>query len=136
MRTRLNYISKQNQSMTKNEITRRFPNASEAFIAANVSDGSAGETAKLEPDLGIRPLAAKEVQRFDSKLLLVVVTSIRKRLIDEDNLCEKYHIDLCRYAGIIPGDSPDKVRIETRQIKAGKNQAETVVIEVFDIFTV
>lgn len=59
------------------------------------------------------------------------VTSVRKCLLDEDNLCEKYHVDCLRYSGIIPDDSPDKVRIETTQRKAAKGEEEHTLIEVF-----
>ena len=91
------------------------------------------KVAKLESDFGDAALDAEKVQgRFGQKFL-VRVTSIRKRLLDEDNLCEKYHVDLCRYAGIIPCDEADKVKIEVCQKKAGKADEEKTVIEVFEL---
>lgn len=89
--------------------------------------------AKLESDSSDAALDSKEVQGRISQKFLVRVTSIRKRLLDEDNLCEKYHVDLCRYAGIIPCDEADKVKIEVCQKKAGKEDVEKTIIEVFEI---
>lgn len=118
--------------MTRNEILRRFPKATESFIRANLSDDFAAPAAKLEPNPCHAPLAKEKVQRPAGKRFLVRVTSFRRRLLDEDNLCSKYHVDLCRYASIIPGDSPDKCKIEVGQIKVGKSQTEKTVVEVFE----
>ena len=97
--------------MTKNEITRRFPNASAAFIAANLDPENSGPAAVVEHDPGDAPLAAETLQRPDRRQFLVRVTSFRRRLLDEDNLCEKYHVDLCRYAGAIPDDAPGETLV-------------------------
>jgi hypothetical protein len=51
-------------------------------------------------------------------------------LLDQDNLCEKYHVDLCRYAGVIPDDSPEQVIIEVNQRKTVKGEAEFTEIIV------
>lgn len=64
---------------------------------------------------------------------LVRVTAVRKRLIDEDNLCEKYHVDCLRYAGIIRDDEPAETHIEVRQRKARTTEVEHVIIEVFQL---
>lgn len=117
--------------MNRNEILRRYPNASESFIRSNLSDGNSGAVAELEPNLGNASLGEKEVQRQDCERFLVRVKSRRKRLLDEDNLCEKYHIDLCRYAGILPDDAPDKIKIEVAQSKCAKGEPEMVSIEIF-----
>ncbi len=61
------------------------------------------------------------------------VTSHRLRLLDEDNLCEKFVVDCCRYAGLIPTDSPDKAKIEVGQVKVGIKAAEKTVIEIIPI---
>lgn len=114
--------------MTRNELTRRFPKASEAFIQANCSAAP-----ELERSAGDEPLEKKEVQGQSGNRFLVRVTAVRKRLLDEDNLCEKYHVDLCRYAGVLPDDAPGQCQIETRQRKAEKGEAEHSVIEVFAV---
>jgi hypothetical protein len=90
----------------------------------------AGEAAKLERNSWDGPLAKSEAEKGNPERVLVRVTSVRKRLIDEDNLAEKYHIDCCRYAGLIHGDSPDQTKIEVCQRKAEKGEAEHTIIEI------
>lgn len=107
-------------------ILRHFPNASIDLLSRNTN-----QTAIVERDSRDAPLGKKKVQGSTSQRILVRVTSVRKRLIDEDNLCEKYHVDLCRYAGIISGDEASKTKIETIQRKAEKNEEEQVIIEVY-----
>lgn len=119
--------------MNRNDILRRFQRASEGFIQANIPTGDSGKAAVVERDLGNGTLGQEEVQRRACSKFFIRVTSVRHRLIDQDNLCEKYHVDLCRYASIIPDDSPDKLEIEVCQIKAGKGQQEKTIIEVFEI---
>lgn len=92
-----------------------------------------GPPSELERCAEHAPLVADGVQAKPPGVLLVRVTSVRKRLIDEDNLCEKYHIDCLRYAGLIPDDSPDKVRIQTTQRKALKEEEERVIIEILPL---
>ena len=116
--------------MTRNEILRRFPKATESFIQANLDADATPQAAVVERDSSHAPLAAEEVQRPIGARFLVRITSVRKRLLDEDNLCEKYHVDLCRYAGVIPDDAPDKVKIEVSQRKAQKGERESVFLEV------
>ena len=91
------------------------------------------KVAKLESSPGDAPLEAEAFQRQSGQGFLVRVTSLRTRLLDEDNMCEKYHVDLCRYAGVIPDDSPSEVKIEVCQKKAVKGEAEKITIEVFKI---
>ena len=86
--------------------------------------------AKLERNPCNEPLGTNEIQEYPGEKFLVRVTAIRKRLLDEDNLCEKYHVDLCRYAGIISGDEAGKTKIETCQRKAKKGEAESTIIEI------
>jgi len=107
-------------------ILRHFPNASVDLLSRNTS-----QVAVVERDSRDAPLEKKEVQGRVSERVLVRITSVRKRLIDEDNLCEKYHVDLCRYAGIISGDEASKTKIETTQRKAQKGEEEKVIIEVY-----
>ena len=90
----------------------------------------AGEVAKLERNSWDGPLAKGETEKGNPERVLVRVTSVRKRLIDEDNLAEKYHVDCCRYAGLIYGDEPSKTKIEVCQRKAKKGEAEHTIIEI------
>ena len=116
--------------MNLDELRRKFPRASAAFIAANSDAGSARPTAVVEPSPWNGALAKKKAQRFIGPKFHVRVESVRNRLLDEDNLCAKFHVDLLRYAGIIPGDSPTEVSIQTRQRKAEKGEQEKVIITV------
>lgn len=119
--------------MTRNECLRRFPNSSEATLRLNCDDRDTGEAPKLERPVGDAALGKKQVQRPASGRFLVRVTSVRSRLLDEDNLCEKYHVDCCRYAGFIPSDAPGTTKIEVSQEKAGKDKAEFTRIEIYQI---
>jgi len=119
--------------MNADELKRIFPRFSKSFLKVNLSDGDARPIDKLEPSLGVRPLAKKKDERPACQRFLVCVTAFRHRLLDEDNICEKYYVDLCRYAGIIPNDAPDQVSIEAKQKKIGKSEKERVVIEIFNI---
>jgi len=106
-------------------ILRLFPNASTDLLARNT-----GSPAVVERGSVHEPLEAQEVQRPACQRVLVRVESVRKRLLDEDNLCEKYHVDLLRYAGVISGDEADKTKIETSQCKAQKGEEEKIVITI------
>lgn len=87
--------------------------------------------ALVERALGDGPLAAGEGQDGHPRKFLVRVTSYRVRLLDEDNLCEKYHVDLCRYAGLLRSDAAGKARIVTTQEKVGSREDERTVIEIY-----
>jgi hypothetical protein len=119
--------------LNANDIKKRFPNASESFIRANLSDGDSGAVTKLEPNPRNAPLAAKEVQRPTGERFLVRIEGRRKRLLDVDNSCEKYLVDLLRYCGVIPDDAPDKCEIEVSQTKCKKGEPEEITIKVFRI---
>ena len=60
----------------------------------------------------------------------VSVVSSRTRLLDEDNLAEKSHVDACRYAGLIPADSPDQTSIQATQVKVATEAEERTEIEI------
>lgn len=115
--------------MTLHAISELFSNASADFLARNT-----GKAAKLERDSRNAPLEKKKVQRPASQRFLIRVTSVRKRLIDEDNLCEKYAVDLCRYAsGGSFGDEAGETKIETTQRKAEKGEEEKVIIKIYNL---
>lgn len=115
--------------MDEQQFRQRFPNASASCVAANVARARpVAEPQRIARDAA---LGAAQTKSRDSQRFLVRITSVRKRLLDEDNLVGKYHCDLLRYAGIIPSDAPAVTSIQTRQRKAAKGEAEEVVIEVF-----
>lgn len=134
--------------MTLDELRKHFPNASASVIALNTDNSdhksrveaqgkyieqADGRSAKLECDPGHGTLRKTQVKARDTRRFLVRVTSVRKRLIDEDNLCVKYFVDVCRYAGCIPDDNPKQVKIEALQRQVAKEEEEHTVIEIWQI---
>ena len=69
-------------------------------------------------------------EKADRKRFLVRVTSVRCRLLDEDNLCVKLVVDCCRYAGLIPGDSAGEAKIEASQRKVAKGETPHTIVEI------
>lgn len=102
-----------------------FPHGTAYFFARN-----AGTPSLVERDTGDAALDPAQAQAIHTGRVLVRVTSFRKRLLDEDNLCEKYHLDCLRYAGIIQDDSAAKAKIEVSQVKIGSKEKERIEIIV------
>ena len=100
-------------------------------LEADFHAGNAGKVAVVESDPGNAPLEAKEVQGSDRGRVLVRFTTRRKRLLDEDNICPKFACDLCRYAGVIFDDAPERTKIEVHQTKCKKGEPEEITIEVY-----
>ena len=127
--------------MNPHQLLRLFPNASKSVLSANAADYGTGQP-DLSPE---RPRKAAKPQHDargplarsasnkagDRQRFHVRITSVRRRLIDEDNLVGKFHCDLLRYSGILPSDAPGICHIETMQRKAAKGEEETVEIEVY-----
>ena len=123
--------------MTREELKTIFPHASETFLADNadrtVSSKRPISAPVLERDLRDGALATRQAKEADTGKFFVRVTSFRRRLLDEDNLCEKYHVDCCRYSGVLPADSPDRTSIQTRQEKVRTKAEERTEIEVIPL---
>lgn len=83
---------------------------------------------ELEHHPGTRPLATNEEQEGNAGRVHLRIVSIRKRLIDPDNVSAKWLIDCCRYAGIIRGDEHDKITLQIEQRKCAKGEAEATQI--------
>lgn len=96
------------------------------------SQGSRSVT-ELEQNISPQPLVSAQIQKSSSQKFLVCVTSFRRRLIDEDNLCEKYHVDLCRYSGCLPSDAADQTQIKVYQEKVKTKEEEFVEIKVYEL---
>lgn len=97
------------------------------------SVGDTGKAAAVERRARHESLAAKEVQGRTGGRVLVVVTSIRRYDCDDDGLCEKYLIDLLRYAGILSGDSQRHCKIETSFRKAKKGEEERTEVDIYEL---
>ena len=89
------------------------------------------QNAKLERPACDAALGPAQAQGRDPSRVLIRVTSIRKRLLDEDNIAVKYFVDCCRYAGIIREDNPGEAKIEAAQRKAEKGEEEATLAEIF-----
>jgi hypothetical protein len=133
---------------TESELRSLFRDKPEEFYKRNATDvlprptetrkadlqhNHPGAPAIVERDDRHGSLAEAQAQAEYPKRVLVRVTSIRHNLLDEDNLCEKVHIDCLRYSGVISGDDPGKAKIEVCQEKAEPGAGEEIRIEVFEI---
>lgn len=116
--------------MTRNEIIRRFPKASEAFIRANLSAGDTVPRAVVERPARHEPLATNQGEEGATGSVLIRFVVTRKRCLDPDNVAVKWLLDALRYSGFIQGDEPEKVSLE---IKQQKGEPEQVVVEVFKL---
>lgn len=111
-----------------NGLSDIFKNASPDFLARN-----RGRASKLERCSKPVRVAKTQPKESPRQKFLVRITAVRVRLLDEDNLCEKFHVDLCRYAGALPGDEAGKTKIETTQRRAQKGEEEHTEIEIYEL---
>ena len=121
--------------MTRAEILSRYPHASESFIRANLDIENSRQVAELERDSRNEPLETHQGQKGAAGKLLVSFVSIRKRLLDPDNVSVKWTLDALRYAGVILGDEPEKITLEVSQRKARKGDAEHTFLLIKPITT-
>jgi hypothetical protein len=135
--------------MSPDELRKRLPQASDSFIRANTSpvrasvdegvraddradqNRSARESAELERPIVYAATETVRTEKTPSTRFLVRVTDYRIRLIDEDNLSEKFTVDSLRYCGLLPSDAPGKCKIEVSQKKVHRKDEARVEIEIF-----
>lgn len=118
-----------NDEITERKLRRLFPNAAESFIKSN-SDSR--KSSKLEQGTKNEPLVADKVKERDTGAGFILITDFRKRLLDDDNLCEKFHVDALRYSGYIKNDSRKQYKIFTTQEKLSKEIEPYTLIEIHD----
>ena len=116
--------------MKPERLKQLFPNASKSTIDANSDSNSSSPDAIMERSSGDGPLAAAQAKESDSGIYIVRVTSFRVRLLDDDNVCEKFHVDCCRYAGLLPSDAYGKARIIPLQKKVDTKAQQKTLIEI------
>ena len=117
--------------MTEDDLNKLLAKPGYAIVShAPVLARAPRKAAKLEPDSRDAPLGTGQIQEAASGRFLVRIKSLRKRLLDEDNLCEKFVCDLLRYSGVIPDDSAAKAKIEVSQEKISSKETERVEISV------
>ena len=96
----------------------------------NHNTNNTGATSKLEQDTRHGTLAEKPTETHSTGRVHIRFESVRKRLLDPDNICEKWTLDCLRYIGVIRGDEPDKITLETTQRKAEKGEEERTEITI------
>lgn len=116
--------------MTRDEILKRWPNASESFIARNLDAGSERTAAVPQPPVRHEPLGSPQAQAAYSGRIGVRIVSRRCRLLDPDNPCPKFHIDALRYLGLIRDDRPQDIALTVEQEKVGTKAEECTIIEL------
>ena len=99
-------------------------------IYANTNTDNNGQIAKLERAACNEPLATGKGKKEAFGRVHFKFVSVRKRLIDPDNVSVKWLLDCCRRIGLVAGDEHDKVTIETAQRKAEKSEEEHTIIEI------
>jgi hypothetical protein len=116
--------------LTSNELKELLKRPHVAARNAGVSDPryTPRKVAVMEPALVDVSLGAASVQKTSRPRFRVSITSIRNRLIDEDNLAGKFCTDLCRTYGYIPNDNAETTKIEVSQRKCEQGEPEHVTI--------
>ena len=97
--------------------------------AANKASSIRAASPKPEPIVRHEPLVEKNAKGSDPRRR-VTITSYRVRLLDQDNLCIKYHIDGLRYEGVIKDDTTQHIVITMRQVQVKTRVEERTEIEV------
>lgn len=118
--------------MNHAELKRKFPNASEDFLRANVATGGAGQDSVMERPARHDALEKNQDQTPAANRLHIVFVSFRQRLCDPDNLSVKWLLDCLRYCGAIAGDEPEKITLEVRQEKVKLLSDERTEIEIYE----
>jgi hypothetical protein len=75
-------------------------------------------------------LASSEGEKEASGRVHFKFVSVRKRLIDPDNVSVKWLLDCCRRIGLVAGDEHDKITLETAQRRANKNEEEHTEVTI------
>lgn len=89
------------------------------------------KTPKLERATGDGALGKNQGEKANAGRLHIRFESVRKRLLDPDNIAEKWLLDALRFANIIQGDEPEKITLETTQRKCEKGEEEHTLIQIF-----
>ena len=91
---------------------------------------AARATPIVERRADAKSVAPPRLQEANTERVIVRVLTVRKRLLDEDNLCEKFLVDAMRYCGFLADDRASTTKIEVSQRKCEAGEEEHVVIEI------
>lgn len=117
--------------MNPNKFKRLFPNASLSTRKLN-EDGDDCVTglpvAQLERSNADELARTARGEGKGASRVVIRLTSYRKRLLDDDNHCQKLLVDSLRYSSQIHDDGPHATRIETAQEQS--TESEFTVIQI------
>ena len=87
-----------------------------------------------QPPLLHEPLSEVEGKEGDSSRMLVLIESVRGKLLDTDNLYggAKFYCDFLRYCGCLKEDTEAEIELKVTQRKKKKGEEEKTIIEVWD----
>jgi len=87
-----------------------------------------------QPPLLNEPLSEVEGKEGDSSRMLVLIESVRGKLLDTDNLYggAKFYCDFLRYCGCLKEDTEAEIELRVTQRKKKKGEQEKTIIEVWD----
>ena len=111
------------------KFTKEWLEKYEAKQAAHQARADRPPSAKPKQVARHEPLVKEATERPDTRRR-VTVSSYRVRLLDQDNVCVKYHVDGLRYAGVIRDDTTNDIELFVRQYKVKTRQEERTEIEV------
>jgi hypothetical protein len=116
--------------MLEKIIQTRFPLASASFIEANAQIQSAGD--KRDGKAKLAEMAQNSRTKKSSKRITLRYRLCRVRPRDWDNAAgsTKQITDLLRRCGLIPGDSPENIKVELEQQKVNTYAEERTIIEI------
>jgi len=114
--------------MTREEILKLWPNATESTIRRNLGVDCVAHDPIGEPSRPTFTLAADAGEVAYQSRCLVRLTSYRLRLCDERNLFDKHFVDALKEAGAFVDDSPKYVQVEVDQVKVEHAHEERTVI--------
>lgn len=120
--------------MTRNEILRRWPNASEDLIRANLDLALGGEVPNSKPKHHKAPALHGTISREEKSIRRTCVsfTLYRAKLLDPDNAAGsvKDLLDGLRHAALIEGDEWYRIKLEVEQEKVSHYKDEKTVITI------
>lgn len=117
-------------ALTREDLDR-ITNQAGYSISGN--DSRARRSPELEQAAWVGTLGEAETKGGVQERFLVRVVAYRRRLLDEDNLSCKAHVDFLRYAGIIPDDKPPQVSIQTSQVKIKAPEESRIELTVIKL---
>lgn len=107
--------------------------------SCQVQDNCAWQASELEQSVVDSLYGQVQVQETITAPIVVSFTHVRKRPLDEDDLCEKYIIDALRRMRdpddplfrIIPGDAAKHIHVRHAQRKPAVGEKEYFIIEIY-----